>query len=163
MTSQQITVLGVGNILLSDEGFGICIVEKLDQEYEFPANVSVVSGGVLGLNLIGIMIEADHLLIVDAIKYNENPGSLYRFEGDSILQRPWVHNSLHQVELPEVLDLVRALDMAPKIVILGVEPQDIETPGSELTPVIQSKVDQMTDMVLAELNRLGVFYHKRND
>ncbi len=162
MASQQIIVLGVGNILLSDEGFGICVVEKLEREYEFPANVSVVSGGVLGLNLIGIMIEADHLLIVDAIKNNEIPGSLYRLEGDSILQRTWVNNSLHQVELPEVFGLVRALDMAPKTVILGVEPQDIETPGCKLTPVTHAKVDQVTDMVLAELDRLGASYHKRS-
>ena len=162
MKPRRIIILGVGNILFTDEGFGICVVEKLERLYRFPDNVSLVDGGVLGLNLLGVMFEADHLIVVDTIKNKGNPGSLYRLEGDAIPQRIRAKNSLHQVDLIEALTLVQALDKVPETVILGVEPKDIERPGLELTPTTQTKVDQVIDMVLAELDRLEASYHKRS-
>ena len=162
MKSQQIIILGVGNILFTDEGFGIRVVEKLNRLYEFPDNVSLVDGGVQGLNLLGVMFEANYLIVVDAIKNKGNPGSLYRLKGDAIPQGIRAKNSLHQVDLLEALTLFRALDKVPETVILGVEPKDIETPCVELTPTTRVKVDQVMDMVLSELERLGASYHKRD-
>ena len=162
MKSQQIIVLGVGNILFSDEGFGIRVIEKINQFYEFPDNVLVVDGGVRGLNLFGLLFEADCLIVVDVIKNRGTPGALYRLKGDEIPQRVRGKISLHEVDLVEVLTFFRVLGKLPETVIVGVEPEDIQTPGVELTPTTRAKVDQVIDMVLAELDLLGTSYNLRS-
>jgi hydrogenase maturation protease len=161
MTKPRITVLGVGNILFGDEGFGVRVIEKMQERYEFPQEVMLVDGGVLGLNLLGTISVADHLIVVDAIRNRGKPGDFHRLEGDQIPRRILAKNSLHQVDLLEALTLCQALDKVPKTVIIGVEPADIETLQVEMTPVIQSKVDEMIDRVLAELDRLNVPYTRR--
>lgn len=160
MNSQHIMILGVGCILFSDEGFGVRVIEKLQTLYEFPENISVVDGGVLGTNLLGVISQADQLIVVDAIRNKGNTGDLYRLEGDAIPERIRAKNSLHQVDFLEALTLCQVLDKVPETVIVGVEPEDIETLGIELTPAIQKKVDPVIDMVLSELDRLGVSYKK---
>ncbi len=161
LDSKHIMILGVGNLLLTDEGLGIHAVNLLEECYEFPQNVSVVDGGVLGLNLLGVISEADHLIVIDAVKNGEAPGTLYRLEGKDIPERIRAKNSLHQVDLLETLTLCQALDKTPEIVILGVEPKDIETMSIDLTPDIREKIDEIIRMILAELHRLGVPYNKR--
>jgi len=151
----DVMILGIGCILYSDEGFGVRVVEKLQQLYEFPDNVLVVDGGVLGINLLGVISKPDHLIVVDAIRNRGNPGDLYRLQGDAIPERIRAKNSLHQVDFLEALTLCRALDKVPETIILGVEPADIETQSLELTPVTQTRVDPVIDMVLDELKRFG--------
>jgi len=156
----RVTILGVGCILFSDEGFGVRVVEKLGREFEFPENVSLVDGGVLGLNLLGVITEADRLIVVDAVRNKGRPGDFYRLSGKAIPERVRAKNSLHQVDLLEALTLCQALDKVPETVILGVEPADIDTLSIELTPSIQSQVDPMIDRVLEELDRLGIPYRR---
>ena len=158
--SPEIMILGVGCILYSDEGFGVRVIETLQERYEFPDNVLVVDGGVLGINLLGVISKPDRLIVVDAIRNKGKPGDLYRLEGEAIPERIRAKNSLHQVDFLEALTLCQALDKVPETVIVGVEPEDIETQSIELTPTIQAKVDAVIDMVLAELDRLGVSYKK---
>jgi len=159
--SQHIMILGVGCILFSDEGFGIRVIEKLQELYEFPDNVSIVDGGVLGINLLGVISEADQLIVVDVIRNKGDVGSLYRLDSDEIPQRIRAKNSLHQVDFLEALTLCQALDKVPETVILGVEPEDIDTLSIDLTPAIQTKIDPALNMVLAELDRLEVSYQKK--
>lgn len=161
MPAEKILVLGVGNILLKDEGVGIRVIERIQERYEFPHNVSVLDGGVLGLSLLGVISDADHLIVVDAIKKGGEPGSLYRLEGDEVPKRILAKNSLHQVDFLETLTSCQALDKVPETVILGVEPQDIENLSIELTPVVQERIDALVDMVLEELDRLGVHCRSR--
>ncbi|MDO9566466.1 MAG: HyaD/HybD family hydrogenase maturation endopeptidase [Candidatus Desulfaltia sp.] len=161
--SQHIMVLGVGCLLFSDEGFGIRVIEKLQELYEFPDNVSIVDGGVLGINLLGVISEADQLIVVDVIRNKKAAGSLYHLEGDAIPERIRAKNSLHQIDFIEALTLCQALDKVPETVIVGVEPEDIDTLSIDLTPVIQTKIDPVINMVLAELDRLKVSYQKRSN
>jgi len=151
----DVMILGIGCILYSDEGFGVRVVEKLQQLYEFPDNILVVDGGVLGINLLGVISKPDHLIVVDAIRNRGNPGDVYRLQGDAIPERIRAKNSLHQVDFLEALTLCQALDKVPETIILGVEPADIETQSLELTPVTQSRIDPIIDMVLDELKRFG--------
>ena len=160
--ASDIMVLGIGCILYSDEGFGVRVVEKMEKLYEFPENVLLVDGGVLGINLLGVISKPNHLIVVDAIRNKGKPGDLYRLEGDAIPERIRAKNSLHQVDFLEALTLCQALDHVPETVIVGVEPLDIDTQSLELTPPIQDKVDAVIDMVLSELKRLGVAYKKGN-
>lgn len=157
----EIMVLGIGNTLFSDEGFGVQVVEKMVRRYEFSDNVLFVDGGVLGINLLGVISQPKHLIVVDAVRNKGNPGDLYRLEGEAIPARIRAKNSLHQIDFLEALTLCQALDKVPQTVIIGVEPKDIETQSLELTPPIQAKVGAVIDMVLTELDRLGATYKKR--
>ena len=158
----EIMILGVGCILFSDEGFGVRVIEAIQERYEFPDNVLVVDGGVLGINLLGVISKPDHLIVVDAIRNKGKPGDLYRLEGEAIPERIRAKNSLHQVDFLEALTLCQALDKVPETVILGVEPEDIETLSIELTAATQSKVDPIIDKVLSEIKRLGASYRAKN-
>jgi len=158
--ASEVMVLGIGCILYSDEGFGVRVVEKMEKLYEFSDNVLLVDGGVLGVNLLGVISKPKHLIVVDAIRNKGNPGDLYRLEGDQIPARIRAKNSLHQVDFLEALTLCQALDHVPQTVIVGIEPLDIDTQSLELTPPVQAKVDSVIEMVLKELDRLGVSYKK---
>ncbi|MGM0427385.1 MAG: HyaD/HybD family hydrogenase maturation endopeptidase [Thermodesulfobacteriota bacterium] len=158
---KQITILGVGNILFSDEGLGVRTIEALDAAYTFAENVSLVDGGVLGLNLLATLSDADHLIVVDAIRNGGTPGTLYRLEGEQIPSRILAKNSLHQIDLLESLTLCQALDRVPETVIVGAEPRDIETLSLELTPVVKEKILDLINMIFIELDRLGVDYQAR--
>jgi len=155
LNAVDVMILGIGCILFSDEGFGVRVVEKLQRLYEFPDNVLLVDGGVLGVNLLGVISNTDHLIVVDAIRNKGKPGDLYRLAGDQIPQRIRAKNSLHQVDFLEALTLCQALDKVPETVIIGVEPEDIETLSLDLTASVQSRINPMIDMVLDELKRFG--------
>jgi len=145
VNQSKILILGVGCILLTDEGFGVRVVEALAQRYEFPENVSLVDGGVLGLNLLGVVSEADHLIVIDVIRNNGRPGDLYRLEKEAIPERIRAKNSLHQIDLLEALTLCKALDTnAPETVIVGVEPKDIQNRRHRIDP---SRIAAKTDAV----------------
>jgi len=159
--TKQVMIIGVGCILLSDEGFGVRVIEEMENRYEFSENVSVVDGGVLGVNLLGVISQPDHLIVVDAVFNKGNPGDLYRLEGEQIPQRIRAKNSLHQIDLLEALTLCQALDKVPETIIIGIEPEDIETLSIELTLTTKAKVDKVIDLVLTELVRLGGSYKKR--
>ncbi len=161
MTSEHVMIMGVGCTLLTDEGFGVHVVDAMEARYRFPPNVSLVDGGVLGINLLGVISSADRLIVVDVIRNNGEPGRVYRLEGREIPERIRAKNSLHQVDLLEALTLCRALDKVPETVIIGVEPEDIETLGLEMTPVVRGRMDTVIGMVLAELEKLGVAYQRR--
>lgn len=154
-------ILGVGNILFSDEGFGIRVVETLEERFTFPENVSIIDGGVLGINLMGIIAEADQLIVVDVIRNKGNPGDLYRIDGKAIPERIRAKNSLHQIDFLEALTLCQALDKVPETVIVGVEPEDINTLAVELTATTAERTNDVIQMVLAELDRLGVTYTEK--
>ena len=159
--NRQIMILGVGNILFSDEGVGIHVVQALGEEYLFSDNVTIEDGGVLGIRLLGIISQADNLIVVDAIRNGGPPGTLYRLDGDAIPGRVRAKNSLHQVDLLEALTLCQALDKVPETVIIGVEPQDIETVGLEMTAPVQEKFEELKAMALRELDRLGADYERK--
>ncbi|KPJ77019.1 MAG: hydrogenase expression/formation protein [Deltaproteobacteria bacterium SG8_13] len=159
-STRQVMILGVGCILYSDEGFGVRVIEEIQRRYEFPDYVSVVDGGVLGVNLLGVISQADDLIVVDAVRNKGEPGHMYRLAGKQIPERIRAKNSLHQVDFLEALTLCQALDKVPETVIVGIEPKDIDTMSIELTPTTRSKVDAAIDMVLAELDRLGVPYKR---
>jgi len=160
--SPEIMILGVGCILYSDEGFGVRVIETIQERYEFPDNVLVVDGGVLGINLLGVISKPNHLIVVDAIRNKGKPGDLHRLEGEAIPERIRAKNSLHQVDFLEALTLCQALDKVPETVILGIEPEDIETLSTELTPTTQSKVDAIIEKVLDEVKRLGGSYCEKS-
>ena len=158
---EQVTILGVGNLLFRDEGVGIRVLETLQERYEFADNVSLYDGGTLGLNLLGVISEADHLIVVDAIRNGGAPGTLYRLDREQIPQRVRAKNSLHQVDLLEALTLCQALEKVPDTVIVGVEPEDITSLSLDLTTPVRARLDDLIRMTLQELERLDCAYWKK--
>ena len=159
--SPEVMILGIGSILYSDDGFGIRVIEQIERDYEFPDEVLVVDGGVLGINLLGVISKPNHLVVVDAIRNRGNPGDLYRLEGDAIPERIRAKNSLHQVDFLEALTLCQVFDKVPQTVIIGVEPQDYQTLSLALTPTVHARIEPAIRMVLDELTRLGVSHRRK--
>ena len=157
-TEPRITILGVGNILLRDEGVGVRVVEHLSRRYQFPDNVRILDGGVLGVRLMGVVGDTDILIVVDAVCNQGAPGDLYRLADHQVPRRVLAKQSMHQMDLPEVLALCKAIDHDPSVVVVGVEPEDMSTINDRLTPTVAARLDELVAMVLAELDRLDVSY-----
>lgn len=158
---RRITILGVGNILLTDEGVGVRVVERLNRDFQFGENVQLVDGGVLGMRLMGIVSDTDVLIVIDAVSNRQAPGTLYRLEGDQVPRRILAKQSMHQQDLPEVLALCNAIGKTPETIVIGVEPEDITTIGLELTPTIDGRVDGLVSMVIGELERRKISYRRK--
>jgi hydrogenase maturation protease len=153
--SEQILVLGVGNVLLTDEGVGVRVVHELMARYDFPPNVKLVDGGVLGLSLTGTMMEADRVIVIDAVRGDDEPGTIYRFEWNSRPEHIQYKDSLHQIDLMETMALLPLMGDPPKVTVIGVEFDDIDNYGLELTPQVEKAVAPLMEQVLKELERLG--------
>lgn len=108
MSEQRVVVMGLGNLLWADEGFGVRVAERLYAHYHWPEYVEIVDGGTQGLNLLGYVESASHLLILDAIDYGLEPGTLRTYAGERIPAYLSAKKmSLHQNSFSEVLALVR--------------------------------------------------------
>ena len=152
---QRILVLGVGNVLLRDEGVGVRVVQELLARYHFPPNVRVVDGGVLGLSLTGTMMEAEVVIVVDAVRGGGEPGSIYRFWWESRPEHIQYKDSLHQIDLMEVMAQLPLIGEPPRVLVLGVEYEDIFDWGTELTPKVAAAVPRLVELVVEELEKLG--------
>jgi hydrogenase maturation protease len=163
MNTKQITILGIGCTLLADQGFGVSAVHALTEQFEFPKNVQLVDGGLIGVGLTGTIARADYLIVIDAIANNGDPGDIYRLEDRQILDRLAGRNHVPQVEFLEALAHCQVLDHPSRTVLLGIEPEDTRTLACELTPVLEARMDAMIARVLSELDRLGVEYRKKEE
>ena len=151
MLSKRIAVIGIGNLLLKDEGVGVHIVHAL-QEIQLPDNVDIIDGGTspdIFYRLEGV----DKLIIIDAARAGGEPGAVYRFDQRDI---PWEARkviSLHEVGLLESLEIMEVIGDRPKqVVIIGIEPKEIDW-GLELSPELEEMVPQVVGLVLEEINR----------
>ena len=121
MNSKRILVLGIGNILWADEGFGVRCVEALNANWEFPPQVELMDGGTQGLYLLPYVQEADCLLVFDAVDYSDPPGTLREVVGDQVPRFMGVKKmSLHQTGFQEVLAAAEAGCIAPGSTMLQV-------------------------------------------
>jgi hydrogenase maturation protease len=134
--SRRIVVLGVGNVLLSDEGIGVRAVEELGRRYRLPPGVEVLDGGTSAMELLDDLAGCDLLIIADCVRAGHTPGTLMRLADDDIPALFRTKLSPHQVGLPEVLGTLRITGEAPKrVVLFGVEPQTLATGIGLSTPV----------------------------
>jgi len=157
MNSDRIVVLGVGNILLRDEGVGVRVLEELRDRYSFPENVRLVDGGTQGLWLMATLQEADRLIVIDAVLGRGKPGTIYRLERDDLPKGLRSKQSAHDSDLVEALNLCSLMGMGPQsVVVVGVEPENIQPFGLELTETIGGKIEELILNVLSELRNLGV-------
>ncbi len=155
---RKILILGVGNILYTDEGLGVRVMEELEAEYDFPENVELMDGGTLGGKLMGPMMERDQLIVIDAVLQDGQPGDIYRLEGDDLRASLAFKNSLHDSDLLDTLMQCEIIGHRPEAVVIGVEPQDYQTLAIDVTPTIRARFPEIKKMVLEELQKQGGSY-----
>jgi len=155
--NSSVLVLGLGNILLSDEGVGVHVVQNL-QELALPCNVEVMDGGTASLDVLLLAQGIEKLVVIDAVRASKEAGTVYnaRLKIDEYYKLEQFFSggnkvSLHQISLIDALVVSRKMDCAPnEIVIIGVEPEKVDW-GLELTDKVKQKVSKIIDMVLREI------------
>ncbi len=151
MIGDRCLILGIGNILLQDEGVGVRVIEHVQAHYTLPEHVQVLDGGTLGLDLLSYIENVGFLLVVDAVDCKQPPGTIIRLVDDEIPAFLGQKISPHQLGLSDILSVARLRDMMPaKVVLIGVQPAVVET-GLELSPVISAKVEVLAEAVVREV------------
>jgi hydrogenase maturation protease len=136
-------VLGLGNLLNKDEGLGIHALNRLEAESRLPAEFELVDGGTLGMNLLPLVEECSHLLILDATDAGRVPGEIIELEGKSIPLLSWAKLSEHQVGFQEVLALANFRErFPPHLYLIGIQPDDLNQ-GIELSQVVENALPQL--------------------
>jgi hydrogenase maturation protease len=143
-------VIGVGNLILKDEGVGVHVVKKLEN-LNLPGDVKVIDGGTETIELLAEIQEAKKIIFVDALKAGGKPGTIYRITPDDLMNESDRHLSLHEVNLLDVLGMAKQLGGHGKVVVIGIEPKEI-TWGTELSPEIEKKIPAIIEAVLSEIN-----------
>ncbi|WP_028209128.1 HyaD/HybD family hydrogenase maturation endopeptidase [Paraburkholderia nodosa] len=148
-----IVVLGIGNVLWADEGFGVRCIEALQQRFEFAPHVSLMDGGTQGLYLVQYVQAADSLLIFDAVDYGLAPGTLKIVEDDDVPAFLGVRKmSLHQTGFQEVLMLARLTGRYPRRVLLvGCQPDEVDDYGGSLRPAMKASLERALELGVERL------------
>lgn len=154
----RVLVLGIGNILWADEGFGVRCVEALAARYRFPDNVTLLDGGTQGIYLVDRVRAADVLVVLDAVDYGLAPGVLQRVEGADVPKFLGAKKmSLHQTGFQEVLALADLLGEAPShLLLVGVQPEALEDFGGSLRPCVKAQIEPAIAVALTYLAGFGV-------
>ena len=151
MTGGDPLVLGVGNVLLRDEGVGVAVVRGLVETGELPAGTQVVDGGTLGLDLLPMIGAAGSLVMVDAVNLGRAPGSVAVLRGDALHGALANHVSPHQVGVGDLIAVARLTGTLPeRVALVGIQPGAVEV-GLDLTPAVAAAIPLAMQCVRDEL------------
>ncbi|MEJ5360841.1 MAG: HyaD/HybD family hydrogenase maturation endopeptidase [Spirochaetota bacterium] len=141
-------ILGIGNLLQKDDGIGVHVVQYMQKNnVKLPDNVELLDGGTVGFNLIPYMIDFDKLIIVDALKVQDRPGSIYRFDGKH-LKAKTPNVSLHEMGIAEVLKVLRVQGYSPEVEVIGIVPEDVASLDITLSPLVAESIPKVVDLIL---------------
>lgn len=155
-TNLSILVLGIGNLIMSDDGVGVRVVQRLQERFRFSPEVALLDGGTLGLDLLPRLDGVERLLVVDAVDTGQEAGALVRLAGESIPAAMETKLSPHQMGLKDLLAVAELQGFTPREMVLwGVQPAYIGM-GMELSPAVESQFDTLVDNIVQELERWGI-------
>jgi hydrogenase maturation protease len=148
----NITLLGLGNILMRDDGVGVHAIKVIQERFAVPPELDIVDGGTSGLDLLPFIEGRERVLFVDAVDFGKEPGFIGELVNDDI---PAFFSkdkgSLHHIGLTDVLATARLLNILPEeVCLIGIQPQGIEM-GLELTEVMQGKLDRLVGLIIDKL------------
>lgn len=143
--NKDILVLGVGNLLLKDEGVGIHVIRALEKE-ELPPNVSLMDGGTGGLHLISWIQDYDRIIMVDATLDSNPPGTVRLIRPRYATDFPPLM-SAHEIGLRDMIEAMILTEKLPDIQLIVVSAEDISEVGMELTPIVQAAVPEVVEMI----------------
>lgn len=161
--NNTITLLGVGNILLTDEGLGVHVINTLKDNYFFTPAINIIDGGTMGMELLSYMDGMKRLILVDAINGGEEPGTVYEFTHQEVENYFTKNISAHEVGIQDILR-IRALQEEPleAATVIGVEPFSLEI-GLEPSSVVAKVLPEVISRVIHVLMEWGVEVKKRDD
>lgn len=154
---RRILVLGVGNSILKDEGFGVHVIQELEKRREtlnIPPNVELMDGATLGLDLLYYMEGRDKIILIDIVNAGAEPGEIFKFTPHDIKTKKIINKvSMHQVTLFDILTMAEVSGRLPdEVVLIAVQPGEINW-GEELTPAVEAQIPKVIDLVLKELEK----------
>lgn len=157
LQDKTIGILGIGNLLLGDEGFGVHCVQHIEQHYDIPENICVFDGGTAGILLAPFIEQCDRLFVLDVIALDDEPGAVHSFtEEDVRAGNIQTRMSPHQIGMLEILDICKIRGKVPEQVqFITVVPQTLE-PGMDLSPLIAGRVTDVIDILMQSLAKLSV-------
>ncbi len=154
-STKRILVLGVGNLLFTDEGIGVACVTELERTYDVSDNVTLMDGGTLGTRLMDPILNCDELIVIDAVLGDGEAGSIYRLTGDDLRKSLAFKDSMHQTDLVDTLIMCEIVGTRPEAVIIGMEPKDFHTLNVGLSDVALGRQAALMGFVLEEIQRAG--------
>ena len=149
-------IMGVGNILLTDEAFGVRAVEYLQANYTWPENVRLEDGGTQGLLLMSTLMDCDMLVVLDVVLGPEKPGTIYMLEGEDLRKSLSFRDSMHQTDLLDTLITCSMAGHDVDAVVFGLQPFDYHTMQVGLTPEAQALLPEFCTKVVAALEQRGI-------
>lgn len=161
----RILILGIGNLLWADEGFGVRCVEALNESWRLPPEVLLMDGGTQGLYLLPYVQQADCLLVFDAVDYGDSPGTLREVVGNEVPRFMGVRKmSLHQTGFQDVLAAAELTSQLPEtLVLIGVQPVELDDFGGSLRDAVRMQIPVAVDLALCWLRRWGVEPHAKQE
>lgn len=151
----RMLVLGVGNVLLEDEGLGVRALEALQQRYKTPAGLEWLDGGTTGMGLLDVISDCDHLLVLDAVQTGAPPGTLVRMTNEEVPVYFGLRITPHQLGLSDVLATLELTGESPRTVtVLGLVPESMEL-SLELSGHIHSRLETLVSAAVDELDKRG--------
>jgi len=159
----DIAVFGIGNILLSDDGVGVHILNRLKEEYDLPGYVELIDGGTKGLDLLPLLEARDKVLFIDAANFKKDPGTIGEVEGDDIPAFLTTKLSVHQIGLPDMLFSANLMGiLPPEMSLIGIQPESMAT-SVEMSDVVSKGMDPLLEKVLDKLKSWGVEIKQKNN
>ncbi len=159
-----IRILGVGNVLTSDDGLGPTVIKHLEAKFTFPDAVEIIEVGTPGLDFTPYLADATMVIVLDAVRAKSEPGSVRVWRDEELLSAPPVaRTSPHEPGLREALMATELTDSSPgNIVLIGVVPETLEA-GTGLSDTVQAAVSEVEALVLKELECLKVAAMPRSE
>jgi hydrogenase maturation protease len=152
---RNVLILGVGNLLLTDDGFGVHVINEL-RNIPLPPNVTLIEAGIVSHQLIPDFHEADLLIFIDAVEAGDTPGSIFRFRPEDMQFMSNIKASLHDMSLIDVLQMTALTGERPETVIIAVQPKDVKTFSMELNDEIRAVIPRVIELIFEELKKHGV-------
>ncbi|MEK6692345.1 MAG: HyaD/HybD family hydrogenase maturation endopeptidase [Nitrospirota bacterium] len=149
----KVLILGVGNLLLRDEGFGVHLIKSLEG-ISFPENVQLLEAGTVSHQLIPLFHSIDYLIVIDVIEAGDGPGSIFKFSPDDVKFRSERMLSLHQMGIIDILQMAELTGAKPKTIIIGIQPKDISSWSLELSDELKAVIPRVKDLIFEELRKI---------
>lgn len=161
---KKVLILGIGNLLWADEGFGVRCVEHINQRYSWPESVTVLDGGTQGLYLVQFVQECDVLVVFDAIDYGLEPGTVKVIRDDDVPKFMGAKKmSLHQTGFQEVLSTAAFTGSYPaELILIGCQPEALEDFGGSLRDVVRAQIEPCVEIAKTYLAERDVFLEPKS-
>lgn len=161
--TSPILVLGLGNILMQDEGIGVRVIEQLLKEFEFPQEVEVLDGGTAGMSLYEHVVDREHLIVIDAVKTGRPAGTVVTLQGDEVPAFLQNRVSPHQLALSDILATLKiAGEKVPNVIVMGVEPLSLQV-GLEMSDLVAGRIKLLVKRVVDHLRTMGFDIKSKNN